>query len=316
MSRSSATTDSFWVSHAICAAYLIDGDESRRLRDVIEKWIDACEPRLSEKDALALLLAELGTPLEPFSVPNRLKSLAVDIIRLATSIRADCSRVRLVSGAAHQDLGGLVITRNLKTFYGDSFTFSKRPRPISTSPYLLLNRVPHDYSEITPESRTFQSTLSFVKTGVSISIPSPLELLGHGSTVEAISPETVSFIKKNTSFGGTDEGLESMGLRIEMDKKAIVIRSGNAGSLTRLTSLLAGNSTLNFKGPYSNALTIIPLTLPPPDQDSQTLDSIHFPRGFLLPWISLPISISPPLDKSSSDYLKGLLSPIFRPIIS
>jgi hypothetical protein len=316
MSRSRANTDSFWVSHAICAAYLIDCDESRRLRNVIKEWIEQCEPRLSEKDARALLYAQPGTPLEPFSVPSQLESLTIDLIRLATSLRADCSRVRIVSGTAHQDLGGLVITRSLKTFYGDYFAFSKRPRPISTSPYLLLNRVPHDYSAIKPESLTFQSTLSFVKAGVSISIPSPLELLGHGSPSKTISHEIVNSIKKNTSFSVTSDGLESMGLRIEIDQKAVVIRSGNAGSLTRFTSLLAGNATLIFKGLYSGALTRIPLTLPPPDQDSQTLDSIYFPKGFSLPWISLPISISPPLDKSSSDYLKGLLSPSFRPVIS
>jgi hypothetical protein len=316
MSRSSATADSFWVSHTLCAAYLIEGDESSRLRGVVEKWIEDCEPRLSDKEALDLLFAEKGTPLEPFLVPSRLEPLAVAIIRLVTSIRADCSRVRFVSGSAHQDLGGLVITRRLRTFYADSFAFSQRPRPISTSPYLLLNRVPKDYSAIMPESRAFQSTLSFLKTGVSISIPSPLELLGHGSAGEGISPETVSFIKNSTSFGGTAEGLESMGLRIELDPKAIVILSGNAGSLTRLTSLLAGNATLSFKGPYSDARTIIPLMLPPPDQDTQTLDSIHFPRGFLLPWIRLPIRTSPPLDQSCSDYLKELLSPGFRPLIS
>jgi len=317
MNNTTPASDSFWVSHALCAAFLIESKESLKLRKEIESWIDECEPRISKKDALFLLQSEKGTPLEPFEVPQRLEELAVAIVRLCTSVRADCSRVRIVSAKAHQESGGFFLTRNLKRFYGDSFTFSQRPRPLFTSPSLLLNRVPEDYSSVTPVSRTFKSQILFKKNEAIISIASPLRLLGDGNkNVTMLHESDASFLKANTSFEGIPESLSSMGLRFEIGAGAITIHSGNAASLTRLTSLLAGNSTLSIKGPYSNALTLVPLALPTPNHDSAKLDSFHFPKGFLLPWMNLPIRISPALDKSSSDYIKGLLSPSFRSIIS
>lgn len=303
------SSDSFWVSHVLSAAYLLETPESRNLRDQVDRWITACEPRITADEALHILHSEQGTPLDPFIIPSRAESLAVAVMRLCISVHSDLPRIRIVSASSLQERGGLFLTKRLKTFYGDIFPYSRRPRPLSSTPYLLLNRIPEDYSSIKPATRTFTSTLLFEKSGSTIRIPSPLDLLGAGSDTTAITQEISSVLARNISFSGYESSVSSLGLRIEVDDKSLIIRSGNAASLTRFMSILASGSTLTLRGTHDEAFTVILLALPPSDQDHVGLESIHFPNGVKLPWMRLPIRIRPDLDDQAVDYLKSLLSP-------
>jgi hypothetical protein len=275
----------------------------------MDRWITACEPRITPEKALQILHSEQGTPLDPFSIPSRAEPLAVAVMRLCTSVRSDLPRIRIVSAVSLQERGGLFLTKKLKTFYGDIFPYSRRPRPLSSTPFLLLNRIPEDYSSIKPANRTFSSTLLFEKSGSIIRIPAPLELLGAGSQTKAITQELSSLLGRNISFSGYESSISSLGLRIEIDDHALIIRSGNAASLTRFMSILSLGGTLTLQGTHDDAFTVILLTLPPADQESVSLESIHFPNGVKLPWMRLPIRIRPELDDKAVDYLKSLLSP-------
>ena len=303
------SSDSFWVSHALSAAYLLDTPKSRKLRGEIEEWITACEPRITHEEALRILRSEQGTPLDPFVVPARAEDLTVAVMRLCTASHTDLPRIRIVSADSLQERGGLFLTKRLRTFYGDIFPYSRRPRPLSSTPFLLLNRLPDDYSSIKPANRVFSSTLLFEKTGSTIIIPNPLKLLGNGSPVKTVTPELSSLMARNISFSGYASDLHSLGLRIEIDKKALLIRSGNAASLTRFMSILTSGGTLTLRGTHDDAFTVILLTMPPDGEESASLESIHFPAGVKLPWMRLPIRIRPLLKTPSSDYLKALLSP-------
>jgi hypothetical protein len=74
-------------------------------------------------------------------------------------------------------------------------------------------------------------------------------------------------------------------------------------------SMLTLGGPLTLQGTHDDAFTVILLTLPPADQESVSLESIHFPNGVKLPWMRLPIRIRPELDDMAVDYLKSLLSP-------
>ena len=303
------SSDSFWVSHALSAAYLLDTQEALNLRKQMEQWITACEPRINPEEAIRILHSEQGTPLDPFSISSRAVPLAVAVMRLCTAVRSDLPRIRIVSEASLQERGGLFLTKKLNTFYGDIFPYSRRPRPLSSTPFLLLNRIPQDYSSIKPSNRTFSSTLLFEKSGSIIKIPYPLQLLGNGSPVNAITKELSALLGRNIFFSGYDASISSLGLRIEIDKQALLVRSGNAASLTRFMSILASGGTLTLQGTHDDAFTVVLLALPPADQESVSLESIHFPNGVKLPWMRLPIRTRPDLDEKAVDYLKSLLSP-------
>ena len=303
------SSDTFWVSHALSAAYLLDTQESRNLRKQMDRWITACEPMITPEKALRILHSEQGTPLDPFSIPKRAESLAVAVMRLCTAVRSELPRIRIVSATSLQERGGLFLTKKLKTFYGDIFPYSQRPRPLSSTPYLLLNRIPEDYSSIKPANRAFSSTLLFEKSGSIIKISAPLELLGAGSQTKSISQELSSLLGRKISFSGYEASISSLGLRIEIDELALIIRSGNAASLTRFMSILASGATLTLQGTHDDAFTVVLLTLPPADQESVSLESIHFPNGVKLPWMRLPIRIRPDLDGQAVEYLKSLLAP-------
>jgi hypothetical protein len=312
--------ESFWVCHALCAAYLRPKDKNATsVREQIEKWIDDCEPVITPKEALKILQQERGTPLEPFVVPEYLIPLCIATIRLATSRQADLPRMRLVSSTALQDKGGLFITRNLKTFYGESFSFSKRPRPLASVPYLLLNRVPTTYAEIKPQSEHFLSTFILKKTGATISIPKPARLAAIHSKTKGekfeIQTDAVNFLKRHTSFSGMRDGIGALGLRIEINQKAMLIQSGDPASLMRLNSLMNNHSVLNIPSP-DGALSMVPLSPAKPGEEITAFFSLYFPEGLNLPWMRMPITISPPLDKGAQDYLNSLICNDVQPLLN
>lgn len=312
--------ESFWVSHALCAAYLRPKDKNAlAVRDQIEKWIDDCEPVITPKEALEILLQEKGTPLEPFVVPEHLIPLCIATIRLATSRQADLPRMRLVSSTALQEKGGLFITRNLKTFYGESFSFAQRPRPLVSSPYLLLNQIPSTYAEIKPKSQHFLSTFILKKTGATISIPNPAMLAGihskgKGKKIE-IPTDAINFLKRHTSFSGMRDGIGALGLRIEIDQKAMLIQSGDPASLMRLYSLMNNHSVLNIPSP-DGALSLVPLSPAKTGEEITAFFSLYFQEGLNLPWMRMPITISPPLNKGAQDYLNSLICNDVQPLLT
>jgi len=311
MSKKKQPTESFWVCHALCSAYLRPHDKKALVvREQIENWINDCEPIITPKEVLEILRKEKGTPLEPFVVPEHLIPLCIATIRLATSRQADLPRMRLVSSTALQDKGGLFVTRNLKTFYGESFSFSQRPRPLLSAPYLLLNQVPSTYAEIKPKSEHFLSTFILKKNGATISIPNPSRLAGvqskgKGKKTE-IPSDAINFLKRNTSFSGMKDGVGKLGLRIEIDQKAMLIQSGDPASMMRLNSLINTHSVLNIPSP-DGGLSMVPLSPAKNGEEITAFFSLYFQDGLNLPWMRMPITMSPPLDKRAQDYLNSLI---------
>lgn len=300
--------DSLWTAHALCAAYLLP-DEGRagELRNVMDAWIEDCRPTASTQDFAAIIKAEKGTVLEPFSITDRHMDLATAFCRLATSERIGYSRMRIVpAGAAHTG-GGLVITRQLKKFFAECFAFAKNPRAIETQPYLELGLLPETYEMVCPVMSRWVSSLSFGKKSASVRIPlQQARAVSAGAMPKPPkSVELQSEVREGIDIGGSDRSLDQYGFRVELWEDEVLLRTGDPSSLIRFNGLLAARATVRFRGRNGDTMVVL---LRPPESDSGStpLETIYFPDQGSLPWLAFPCRETPPLDKNLTDFLLGL----------
>jgi len=299
--------DSLWTSHALCAAYLLpQKGEASALRKVMDAWIEDCRPVAPAEDFADIIRAEKGTVLEPFAVDERHMSLATAFCRLATSERIGYSRMRILpAGAAHSS-GGLVITRQLRSFFAECFAFAKNPRAIETQPCLDLGSIPEPYEKVCPIMSRWTSSLSFEEKSASVCMP----LQQARAVAAAASPkppkavELQSELHDGIEIGGSDRSLDQYGLRAELEADAVIIRTGDPSSLIRFNGLLAARATLRFEGRHGDTMIVL---LRPSEGDSGTpLETIYFPSRTSLSWLAFPCRETPPLDSKLTDFLLSL----------
>lgn len=300
--------DSLWTAHALCAAYLLpDEGKAHELRSVMEEWIEDCRPAASAQDFAEIIKKEKGTVLEPFAIADRHMDLATAFGRLATSERIGYSRMRIIPDGAAYPGGGLVITRRLQKFFAECFAFAKNPRAIETQPYLDLGLLPEPYEKVCPVMSRWVSSLSFDEKTASVRMPIQ-QARAVAATGAPKTPKAVDFqseLRTGIDIGGSDRSLDQYGLRVELEKDEVVIRTGDPSSLIRFNGLLAARATVRFRGRNGDTMVVL-LRPPESDVESTSLETIYFPDQRSLPWLAFPCRETPPLDMELTDFLLDL----------
>jgi hypothetical protein len=299
--------DSLWTSHALCAAYLLPSKrETSALRKVMDAWIEDCRPVAAAEDFAEIIRGEKGTILEPFAVDERHMALATAFCRLATSERIGYSRTRIVPAGAAQSSGGLVITRQLRSFFAECFAFAKNPRAIETQPCLNLGCIPEPYEKVCPIMSRWTSLLSFEEKSATVRMPlqQARAVAAAAAPKPAKAVELQSEVQTGIEIGGSDRSIDQYGLRVELETDDVVIRTGDPSSLIRFNGLLAARATVRFQGRHGD--TMVVLLRPPEDDSSTPLETIYFPSRTSLSWLAFPCRETPPLDSKLTDYLLSL----------
>lgn len=92
-------------------------DVRRQALGALMRWYGESAPRYTRRELAAVLTAEEGTELEPFSLSRRDRLVAGFFLGAAFSDREGHTRFRVVSRSSLSPLGGLVVTRRLGSFY-------------------------------------------------------------------------------------------------------------------------------------------------------------------------------------------------------
>jgi len=272
----------------------------------MDAWIEDCRPLASTEDFADIIKSEKGTVLEPFVIDDRHIALATAFCRLATSERIGYSRMRIVPvGAAHSS-GGLVITRQLRSFFAECFAFAKNPRAIETQPYLDLGSIPEPYEKVCPIMSRWTSSLSFEEKSASVRMPlqQARAVAAAASSKPPKAVELQSEVHDGIQIGGSERSLGQYGLRAELETDHVIIRTGDPSSLIRFNGLLAARATMRLQGRHGDTMVVL---LRPPEGDSGTLlETIYFPNRTSLSWLAFPCRETPPLDNKLTDFLLSL----------
>ena len=91
----------------------------------LDAWLETRSPTMSHDDIDAILSKQKGTFLEPFRMERESRRTAVFLSRLTLAETAPGARVRIVSQDSIGNSGGLVVTKQSKSFYSERFELGR-----------------------------------------------------------------------------------------------------------------------------------------------------------------------------------------------
>jgi hypothetical protein len=183
-----------------------------------------------------LLINEKGTELEPFSLTKEDINCASLLCSLAFSKLGKQTRLRIISRNTIGSDGGLVITSNLKSFYLKRYNKNSDGKPYG-QPKHSWSFVP---SLVPKEKSEYKTYLVPDKNGfiVKSRIPeSPVGIFVCQSSY-----------RQHGYIGETNNSLDKLGLKLEINNWEMSIRSGSPESTIRLMAYMSKGASLYLKG--------------------------------------------------------------------
>ena len=258
--------------------YHPDPSTKEHLRALLDTWLAGLTPCHSADTVRTAIAAQKGTFLEPFHLSNEDLACAVFLTRAAFSSASNEQRIRIVSRDTIGTEGGLVLTRNLKSYYVERFPEGKTVgQPKESSAFLPALVPPLGKTGALP---TIAELIS-EDTGFRIRIKLPGEpdnavALGRG-------------YQSHSRIEGVSEDFNRLGLRVEIQRNEVHILTGSPEAMIRMMAHMVGEATLTLESKDDkNHCALVRLSIP--EEDPVRLKAvIGGKKGFAI-WMS----VSPP----------------------
>jgi hypothetical protein len=258
------------------------------LRRTLDAWLASLGPHPDPDAVRRLILAEKGTAIEPFVLEDADVECAVFLARAAFAGASGQNRFRLVSRDTIGSNGGLVITRNLSTYF--------------------VKRHPHNTCKGQPKGGwTFVPTLLASAASRGSGIISAV-LLAENDGFRITLPladcaEDPSAIARQMQIAsrihGVDETFDRLGLRIEFRQGTLHVLSGSPESMIRCMAWMAERTTMILEGgPASGLIPRILVRLElPAKAPTPLLAAIGCTTDYLA-WFAGEVPVAPLLEEA------------------
>ena len=258
--------------------YHPDPSTKEHLRALLDTWLQGLTPCHSADTVRTAIATQKGTFLEPFHLSDEDLDCAVFLTRAAFSGASKEQRIRIVSRDTIGTEGGLVLTRNLKSYYVERFPEGKTVgQPKESCAFLPALVPPLGKTGALP---TIAELIS-EDTGFRIRIKLPGEpdnavALGRG-------------YQSHSRIEGVSEDFNRLGLRVEIQRNEVHILTGSPEAMIRMMAHMVGEATLTLESKDDkNHCALVRLSIP--EEEPVRLKAvIGGKKGFAI-WMS----VSPP----------------------
>jgi hypothetical protein len=293
---SDSSSSSSWLTACLLIGcyYHPDSAVRSRLNKILEAWLEDLSGAIEPDGIKHIITSQQGTAIEPFSLTDADISCATSIIRAAFSRDSTCERVRIVGRETIGSHGGLVITRNLRSYYCERFVKGKsRQEPkkgVSFLPTLI-----DGYLKRSPAKK--KAVIRINNRGACIVVD------------QSISEERlVSLLRlyqDHSRISNDEKTLAQIGIRIEAVKQQLRLHSGSPESQIRVMGYMADGRGLILDPGSSNAeAPVIVIPLISPDSTQTSVPIITCASDFSCPWIA-PHEL-PPISDIPDDLIVAL----------
>lgn len=234
---SSTNFDSEIFRLVVAAAfYHPEPSTKAHLRDLLDTWLEALTPCHSADSVRSAIAAQKGTFLEPFHLSDEDFECAIFLVRAAFSGASKEQRIRIVSRDTIGTEGGLVLTRNLKSYYVERFPEGKTVgQPKEGWIFLPALMPPLGKTGALP---TIANLIS-EDTGFRIQIKLP----GEPDNAVALARGYQS----HSRIEDVPEDFNRLGLRVEIQRDEVHILTGSPEAMIRMMAHMVGEATLNLE---------------------------------------------------------------------
>lgn len=257
----------------------------RALWNTLNGWVNVAAPIDDITPIIHLLTNEKGTFLEPFELGKASLQTASFLARLALfNASNQASRFRVCSDKTIGNVGGLVITNNLASFYSEEFVLGRNR---------LLNSVIRFYapymSSLIPISSNYaQGLKAYVNSddgGLFILIESHLlELVGWVPRNDVYAMRDVANkLAKHSTIGIGKTPVSELGLSFSVVDDGLKISPKSPEAIIRFSSYLVQGQKINLSGLLNYDLQI---SLPREGQGDAPI-TIVANDGFALQWMNV-----------------------------
>lgn len=208
----------------------------RRLLAQLDDWIMEGGPLFSHDDITMALCDVEGTTVEPFVLTEPGLSVAIRMVQAAFSKRMKKRRVRLVSEETLGNMGGFVLTDNLKGYYVERFALGKNTKMPKSGWYLAPAEMDRELKNRQAAGQTpIKTSCSIDESGYLINILLPEWVMAK---IMVSNIETQSFVLNSRI------PFKEVGLLVSCKEPNLYIRPGSPESTLRLSALMAQHATL------------------------------------------------------------------------
>ena len=206
------------------------------LRAHLDTWLQGLAPCHSAESVRAAIASQKGTFLEPFYLSDEDLECSVFLVRAAFSGASKEQRIRIVSRDTIGTEGGLVFTRNLKSYFVERFSGGKTAgQPKEGWIFLPALMPPLGKTGALP---TIAELIS-EDTGFRIRIKLP----GEPDNAAALARGYQS----HSRIEGVSEDFNRLGLRVEIQRNEVHILTGSPEAMIRMMAHMVGEATLTLE---------------------------------------------------------------------
>lgn len=282
----------------------------RQLLAQLDDWIMEGGPLFSYDDITMALCDVEGTTVEPFVLTEPGLSAAVRFVQAAFSKRMKQRRVRLVSEETLGNMGGFVLTDNLKGYYVERFALGKNTKMPKSGWYLAPAEMDRELKNRQAVGQTpIKTSCSIDESGYLIKILLPEKVMAkilevfignqtHRPTADKIKElevlreqaakgnynlplhhvitRMVSSIESSSFVLNSRMPFTKLGLLVSYKEPNLCIRPGSPESTLRLSALMAQHATLVIGATEGiRPKQLRPTPLPPLIDDNRANERIY-----------------------------------------
>jgi len=269
-----------------------------RIRESVRQKLESCvtsfEPWFADEAIRDCLLQQEGTVLEPFVLTDAELEVATLATRLTMSKTVGEKRFRIVSGETIGTDGGLVLTSNLRSFYVERYAHGAHRKTSGTTWYIAPAAL--------SATSNWKRTNAFGKINVTcLTDTEGFTIRVSGANWVASAGQhkirLVRSLQDHSYVGEKQLEFTHVGLRVDVEKNDILIRTGSPESLLRLSALMSKEARMVLRsGADSNSSGGIIIGLQIPDAEKVTLPSLMtYVSGFQDDWMRMQLIATVPL---------------------
>jgi hypothetical protein len=232
------------LPHIIASAFYHPDHRLRSsLRRQLADFVQACRPWHTPDEVRAQLQGVTGSTIEPFVLDPTALEVGVLLTQLAFSDVGNQTRVRVVSQATIGSEGGAILTRGLRSYYAERYVFGCA-RSIPKSVWFIAPAMmPTDPSGIKWHGYRADASIETTDSGVRIWTS------WDGGLPQQLAADRAMFARRlqtHSRIVGRETSLSSLGIRIDVMKNSLELRTGSPESQIRLTALCAQGAVVKL----------------------------------------------------------------------
>jgi hypothetical protein len=285
---------------ALAAGFYHPDPEARgSVRSLLDTWLSDLGNAPGTERISEVISAETGTTIEPFVLTSEDLECAVYLVRAAFSEAGAQTRFRIVSRETIGRNGGLVLTRNLKSFYSERYVHGKRRHQQKVGWSFVPSALPTAGADF---PTMISATVSSEDEGFRVVVPVP-ECRSDPATF-------ARQLQKYSGIQGVEGSLSSLGLRVECHDGEVHVLSGSPESMIRTMAYMIEHATLVLKGePSASDIPLTLVRLDIPEDGPIPLQAMIGSTSSYSSWMTGDVSIAVHLKKKHKLAISSWLRP-------